>query len=198
MQQQSLSLDLCLHRAPDDLDRLAPMVLTAEKRPVRQQPLVLRTAALSVLRPVLGWLSQEGDLVREDEIDQIVEQLTAAAEAEDDGYQMARYLERRHGWPADSQLTEILNDLPYQVSRAHDRLVRLWVKLHDIRPSHDLGDIVHIRTWNKEGRIEKVRGEIISIKTDQAKYLINCPSLGHVTEGTGCHGIYVNYESINP
>lgn len=107
----------------------------------------------------------------------------------DDGYQLARKLDRDHRWDVDSELVEILNDAWIVRDRAWKILVKEWVVKHNILPQLSVGQPVAIKG-------NKHQGEVLQVIDDEASYLVHCSSLGHVKEGNGIRGIYVPYEQV--
>jgi hypothetical protein len=116
------------------------------------------------------------------------------------GYVMAQNLENSCGIQPDVELVEILDDVWFIKKEVHDDIVKEWVKDYNISPGKKVGDLVTIKcSWKEitETGLTKVSGEIVSIDTELATYLVCCESLGHVKEGVGTHGVIVNYEDID-
>ena len=93
------------------------------------------------------------------------------------------------GIEADLELVEIANGAWFVVNTIKTKLRKGWIEENDISPQFQVGDWVTFST-----RFEKFSGEITKIHLGVAQYLVCCPELGHVKEGMGTHGIYVNFE----
>lgn len=61
------------------------------------------------------------------------------------------------------------------------------------QPTFKLGDRVR---FEHHGRQRPVDGEVTKIDAARAKYVVYCASLGHVREGVGSHGIFVDFERV--
>lgn len=120
-------------------------------RPTRFDLAVRQAAAVKAWPVFRAWLIRSGASETEADADRenVLPELAAALEWNDNGYDVAKHLEGR-GWDADD----------------------------------DLGS----------GRV--VTGQVTQVDATRAKYVVFCASLGHVREGVGSHGTYVNFEDV--
>jgi hypothetical protein len=85
-----------------------------------------------------------------------------------DGYQLAKDLER-DGFDPDAQMVSDLDGFGFEVSRAHGRAVKDWVKLVGFDPLYEVGDtILAPRILDDKGG----SGKITEILHDTAEYLV--------------------------
>lgn len=98
-----------------------------------------------------------------------------------DGYQLAKYLERYHGWDIDSHIVSCLDG--WHVHSAYQQFQRDWVKAYDVRPKLALGAAV---------TYQGVDGTIVRIDESTGNYIVSCPSKGHSATG----GFVVPFEVI--
>jgi hypothetical protein len=110
----------------------------------------------------------------------------------DDGYQMARNLERQH-WEVDASLVDELNG--GCLDAAYDSLVEKWIGWHAIKPKLTIGATVRVHPgiWAKTGPAD---GEIASIDMKRGTYTVCVPAWGHVKAGLGTHGRIFSWEEV--
>lgn len=142
---------------------------------------------------VMEWLRSTGDVDSSDEyMSQLRSDIAEATDHSNDGYEMARYLERHCYWECDSALVEILDGSMSLRLAAKYSLVEQWVLNNGIIPEYSVGQRV---TFRNRGKI--VDGEITKVEAKRAQYIVFCESLGHVRPPTnGTTGVYVGVEDI--
>lgn len=106
-------------------------------------------------------------------------------------FDLAKELER-DGWEVDDQMLERLLDADSHRVDAHRAAVAAWVARRRIRPLRNVGSVVSL--LHRGARVE---AEIVAIDRDHATYTVCAPSMGHVREGCGVHGIIVPYEQVH-
>lgn len=176
--------DLPLQATPDELDRYAATMTKRDQRPSAALDIVLRTAAKKLAPAVVKWL-KEGDDKAED--DEIAKELAEIIEPHDDGYALAKKLDRK-GWDCDSNLVDILDGAWALVYDTHMRLLKGWVEAHHISLDLPIG----ARVTTPRGT-----GEIVEHRAEAAMYLVHMPEKGHVKGGPGTHGIYFRAEEVS-
>lgn len=108
----------------------------------------------------------------------------------DDGYEIAKELERHCYFTPDSVLVSALDEVSYEVTNILKKHIRQWVKVENIKPTHAIGEIVTGTYGNQKGQ-----GEIVEIYEEDAAYGVCFECFGHVKGKS--HGI-VYYENISP
>lgn len=163
----------------------------------------IQAAAEALLPRVIEWLGKD---YRESEEAHLLKELADAIDStfgDADGYKVAKHLEDDQHWDGiDRDLVETLDDASYQVRAAYEASVQAWVRAYDIKPSLGLGSRIKLPAiwFGREPKLEAlgtVNCEVVDIETDQARYLLNAPALGHVPSGQlGCQGVYLAYEKV--
>jgi hypothetical protein len=171
----TLLFDLPIQHTPDELDKYGAVMTSPAKRPQSSDIVVRRAAAMALMPKITQWLGKDYD---PSQAEDFIGDLTGVLNSYDDGYTMAKNLEHKH-WLCDSDLVEILDDGAHMVYRAHDRLVKVWVKTHKIPLALGLGT----RVQTPDGP-----GEITEHHAENAKYTVFMPAKGHVRTGVGTHG----------
>lgn len=162
---------------------------TGRPRPNRMSDEVLAEVANRLMPRVLQWLQMGQD---NPEATDIAKDIVAVLEVSSDGYKMAKELEDGHGWDdADSDLVDILEGADYYGTL--QTALKAWVKDNNLKPKYEVGEVVTVRKVSREG--DEHRGEIISIG-DDGTYTVMIPTLGHVRQGVGTHGIYFTWEDV--
>ena len=138
-----------------------------------------------------GMSTAEVDADRND-IVQDVRTALAHCSGGDDGYELAKVLERSAGWSdADSALVGVLDDVCSAVYTAHAAALGRWVAKFGVSPAFKVGDRVTVREgadrWNRT-RLRGHVGEVVKVYADRAEYAVFCEELGHVREGSGRSG----------
>ena len=105
-------------------------------------------------------------------------------------YELAKDLEFK-GYTPDTELVEILEGASLHLYVSHRKAVAAWVQAEGITSPVCIGDTVSF-----ERRGKRIAGEVTRIEEHTAQVIVCCPDFGHVREGLGTHGIYVNYEDI--
>jgi len=165
------------------------------KRPSRYDDGVNRAVAEALLPRVVRWLEPAGGMLSEEEHREILEQLTAACNFNDDGYEVVKALDDRFMWDVDSELVGVLDAVPFERIGAHKKVVEAWVEQHGPAPKYSVGQRVAFR-WPRCDK--KVVGEVTRLEARTAQYVVFCEEIGHVRSGTGTTGVYLNYEDVEP
>lgn len=168
------------------------MIQQRPQRPRKSSDLVIYRTAGQLAHKINEWSDDEFEI----EIDKLVDAIRYNL----NGYRIAQALENYCDITPDAELVEILDDVWFTKKEVHDDLVREWVKKYNILPGKKVGDFVTIENDGEsilQTGLAEVSGEITSIDTELAKYLVCCESLGHVKEGVGTHGVIINYEDID-
>ena len=101
-------------------------------------------------------------------IEEWSEALTRNHSAFKDGYELAKDLERE-GFDPDAQMVAELDGFGFEVSSAHSRAVKDWVKLVGFEPLYEVGDTgLGPRILDDKGG----SGKITEIRHDTAEYLV--------------------------
>lgn len=153
-----------IHRS-DAMPALFPNTVD---RPTNRTPAVRELAIDSLLADVLDWLRSSGDKCdSEREIAEVRQQLSEAATWHFDGYQIAKELDRRWHWEADSELVDVLDGWHGYVWSAERKAVAKWVETYDIKPAFAIGDAVTAK-WGGDDIV----GVVHAIDTKHATYSI--------------------------
>ncbi len=165
-------------------------------RPNRHDLVVRQAAAEKAWPTFRAWLiaNDATEIEADEDRATALRELADALEWNEDGYDVAQHLERQ-GWDADDGLVDAARRLVDALDVAHDAAVKSWVEATGQRPTFKLGD--HVR-FEHPGRQRPVNGEVTKIDAARAKYVVFCASLGHVRQGVGSHGIYINFEDARP
>lgn len=137
------------------------------KRP-KESDCIVQRRALEMFMPAMK--SYLGEDWSESEQPHIEEQLMKVMRL-DDGYAMARELERRYYWEEDRGLVDIMDDLCHKQYEAHKELLGQWVKCYDITPARKIGDVVSTTQWHRKGQV----GTIEKIYEEDANYGVHFP-----------------------
>ena len=106
----------------------------------------------------------------ESEIPHIEKQIIDVLSSRDDGYGMARELERK-GWEEDRYLVDLMDQGDSFLSDAYKEILGQWIKCYGIAPERKIGDRVGTINWRRKGQV----GEITKIYEDRAEYGIRYP-----------------------
>lgn len=154
------------------------------KRPGRHEEAITKRAVEMLLPEVRNWLGDEAD-------ERILTDLIDAAKyGNDEGYELARSLERR-GYSPDAELVEILDSMTLCRYEAHKKAVAAWVRAHDLRLDLAIGSPVSLVVSGKNQV-----GEIRDLRPETAEYVVFIESLGHVRSGVGPQGVIVGFEGV--
>jgi hypothetical protein len=152
-------------------------------RPLRRDTEVVRAAAEKLAPQVLAWCQDEtADLAV------ITADLVKAIRWNDDGYDIAKSLD---DYSPDAELVEILDAAGMLVTTAWEAACREWVTAHNIT-GPEVGALVS-HTRKKDAGL----GEVIRNEPD-GRSVVFFPDLGHVKQGTGYLGLYVEWELLKP
>lgn len=167
---------------------------TSPSRPNRHDLAVRQAAAEKTWPAFRAWLiaNDATETEADEDRETALHELADALEWNEDGYDVAQHLERQ-GWDADDGLVDAARRLLDALYVAHDAAVKAWVETTGQQPTFKLGDRVR---FEHHGRQRPVDGEVTKIDAARAKYVVYCASLGHVREGVGSHGIFVDFERV--
>ena len=120
-------------------------------RPPHGHPFFIRKGVEAILPEIKEWAGP-GCGSNEDLTSDLTEALNNVSE--EDGYELAKYLEKE-GWETDRNLLDILDDLYGYIDDAHLEAVALWCKTADLRYPDigsrvKVGDVVGIVTGLNE------------------------------------------------
>lgn len=153
------------------------------KRPLDTDDLTTKRAWEIIAPKVKKYLGQDW---RESEETHIREQIMEVLSDGDDGYHMARELERRHYWEEDRYLVDLMDDASFALKSAHNELVKQWIEVYGISPARAIGDTVSTTHAYRKGQI----GTIAQIYLDDAKYGV------HFTDQPKTSWQILNYEEV--
>lgn len=109
------------------------------------------------------------------------------------GYEIAKEVERYSSVQPDSTLVELLDNASYHLDRAHEEAVRQWVKHHNLKLSREVGDRVST-PWGE--------GKITELRPDIAQYIVTPDNDPRFSQGGGwvlvaerCTDVSTNLES---
>lgn len=114
-----------------------------------------------------------------------------------DGYALAHYLEKRYQWASDAQLVDFLEGVGLEAESACRTAVAEWVQANGIRPKKVVGDLVDMKRIPTDQGSNQIRGEIVAIDKEQAKYLVFVAGRGHVRDGMGIRGNILPFEDFH-
>lgn len=136
-----------------------------------------------------------GEKMNQNEFDYFVEELKRNFDSYDlrdnDGYELARDLEKDMGFDSDRNLVEEMDCIQNECRNCLNEQIEKWVIDCNITPKYSVGDEVRVTFKN----VEYV-GEVSEIYHKRAQYVIYIEELGHVREGVGTHGTIKNFEDI--
>lgn len=158
----------------------------AGQRPKESDPDVIQAAARALAERLRSEFSAEDFPSPDTETE-----LAGVIGRQHDGYDIAKHLERSHGWNIDAATVEILDEADYAISSAQRQMEARWVELAKPTPSLAIGARVRHRI-----RWEDHDVEVTAIDAKQGKYTVLVEALGHVREGVGTHGFIVNWEEV--
>jgi hypothetical protein len=171
-----------------------PEYFKGKARPTNADKEVKLLVIEQILPSILVWLNDTED---SDDIEEITKDLMDEIEPYKDGYKIAKALDDC-GWPSDSELVDILDDLDFHNSL--NKLTLMWIKANNIKPKFNVGDKVRVNSRlvnlkSNKGRKKFYDGEITKIDPF-GKYVVFIEEVGHVRTGRGCHGSYINWEDV--
>jgi hypothetical protein len=167
-------------------------------RPRRHDAPIVREAAEVIADRILGWFDEtlsDEDLGNERK--RLIDWLVDTIAYHDNGYTMAKDIERELGYEADRQMVDILESVGPEIVRIHQREVAKWVESWGIELKFKGGDKVsYFERQDGYGKIQKVIGEVSGCYEKTASYSVYVPEKGHVRNGAGTHGVIVNCEDV--
>lgn len=156
-----------------------------QPRPSYSSPEVLAMVANKLLPEILRW-GQMGEA----EAKEVSEQLIDVLRSEHDGFKMAKILDDRFSWDADSELVDILESADFY--GAAREAVMSWIRDNAVTPTFEVGKEVLV----KDRRHTEMLAGIIRELTEDGMYCIRVPALGHAESGLGAQGILLPWEDV--
>lgn len=162
-------------------------------RPQRSSKEVTTETVESLMSKVVAWLKTNGTKdasINNEFLNQVRLDMTSAL-ATAPNAKLACEALADLGWKPNAALQLIMKDATYRRFEVHHRLVKTWVRQECIIPRYRVGAKV---TFRLNGGTEQ--GEVVSVETETAQYVVFCEHLGHVRTGLGNHGFNVDCEDI--
>lgn len=163
-------------------------------RPSHRDHAILTAVAHKILLAMPAGTVTEGD--EESAITDICKALRNEAPGFDE-YRLTRHLENC-GWSCDRTIMDAFEVASGEVSQLVREATRLWVRSNSIKPRLTIGEQVKVMTRSTSRIKQEFDGEVVTVDADHATYTVMIPALGHVREGTGTHGVIVNFEELHP
>lgn len=154
-------------------------------RPTMFDESVMQAVAVALAPKIMQW-DPEGEYEQDELVADLVKTFDDALNW--DSYKLARALDDA-GWEVDSALVGVLEEAESRAYEARDKAIREWVKANDIRPAFKVGDMVQTKR-----RTNGYEGEITRVDEDMGRYLVFSAARGHVRQGQGTHGTYMDFE----
>ncbi len=119
---------------------------------------------------------------------------SASSMHSDDGYELAKELEKYCNYDSDTELVEILERVSYIFWDLYKEKVKEWVKKYEIKPAYEIGDNIYFTDSSNV----KDSGKIVDIKLDTAEYVIRTEEFdikypNNAGEYSGC---IIKYEKV--
>lgn len=155
------------------------------KRPSFYDDAVINAAAEKIGRELAKSWGED-----EQATERVIEDLKEALDSiyDIDGYKIAKELDSMHCYELSSRDVEILDETYWAMSCNHRKLVKAWVRKHDIKAKLKVGD----KVWHtnqvprlKDAFPEGVEVEIVKVDEAEYKYGVFHSDLC-VREGEGC------------
>lgn len=155
------------------------------KRPTLFDESVIQAVAVAMAPKIIQW-DPDGSY---DQTELVADLVKAFGDAYDwDAYKIARALDDA-GWEVDASLVDLLDAAASHAYQARDIAIREWIKANGVRPAFKVGDMVQTKR-----RTNGFEGEITRIDEDMGRYLVFSEARGHVRQGQGTHGTYMDFE----
>ncbi len=122
-------------------------------RPKFNDPAVIKAACEAMLPEVMTWTEQlPTEALKAETLEDLVQHYDL------DGYRYARDLDQRRGWQSDRALVDILDGAIVHARKAHDLLVKEWVRANSVTVAQQIGDRVSVQRLHgrQEGMIERI------------------------------------------
>lgn len=163
-------------------------------RPTHRDPAILAAVALKVLEAMPAGTITERN--REGAIADITRALRSEAPAFDE-YRLTKQLEEC-GWDCDRGIMDAFEVASGEAFQCVREATKQWVTANSIKPRLAVGAQVKLMVRARSFAKEEFEGEIVAVDADQANYTVMIPALGHVREGSGTHGIIIQFEELHP
>jgi hypothetical protein len=135
-------------------------------RPTEHDESVRRAVAVASWKELKSH-TDEGEDAREEILEQVTEALDLSY---GDGYDMAKNLDRDHGWEGSEELVELCGSLLYRRRTECISAVRKWVAEARIAPKFAAGDLVKVKEYGNKW----VDGTICEVSPEVAQYVVDC------------------------
>lgn len=159
------------------------------QRPAYTDAAILDAAALKLAQEIAG-------RDREQDAKDIAAALGRQA-PDFDAYRLTRCLEDDFGWEVDEGTVSAMEGAFMMVHQHKREAVEAWVRSNGIKPRRAIGDRVRVTIKGKDWRDVEHDGEIVAVNANEATYIVMVEALGHVRDGLGTRGIYVEFERIH-
>lgn len=137
------------------------------RRPLKSDELVKKRAWEIFSPKVAGYLGSDW---RDADEPNIKKQVMRVLSSNEDGYAMARELER-DGWVEDRELVDLMDEGEEALQSAYTEIIGQWIEVYGITPERAVGDTVSTTNWRRKGQV----GTITRIYEDEAKYSVHFP-----------------------
>lgn len=167
----------------------------SEKRPTIYDNDVIAAAVESLWPDVAAWLGDDAPTEAVDVENCKTSLRRAMKYNHGDAYKIARDLDR-DGWDVDAGLVDVLGSAAGALYDAEKAAVRAWVAAGGVTANLPTG--TRVKHPHLRGHV----GTIIDADQkygnprDLGRYLVFCAEAGHVREGNGTHGVYLDHEDV--
>jgi len=160
----------------------------------------VRQVVAEKLFPLLvRWLNSNGDATdyaepdNKEELEKQIHGLLHGNSLSDDGYRLARWMEK-DGWDPDTELVDILDHVP---GYAREALRQASIKWWTAQNHPQYKDGVRVKVLDACRNDAKGHIGIICGSHADGKYTVNIPEMGHVQPGkSGMTGIILEHELL--
>lgn len=153
------------------------------KRPKSYDETIVKCAAEKLLPEVIGWLGGDGTPEPE-----VLEDLIKALHYGDDGYEIAKSMDGNYS--PNTALVEILDGAGRYKRSALEKACIEWVAAEGLEGPELGANVTHSRYKDAIGTVMR--------NWPDGRSTVAFPEFGHVTEGTGCHGFILEWETLIP
>ena len=162
------------------------MNTTIPPRPKSSDPAIVEAVARRLAPSVLQWDPAGDD--EESIAASLIEMLKNTHDH--DGYKLARELEQYQYYDSDAMLVDILDSTGHLFHEELAKASKAWVEEH-LPPEPPVGARVY-----QKGLEEKNGIGIVIRNYPDGRSTVNFAQLSHVTEGTGTHGLVLEWEKL--
>jgi hypothetical protein len=159
---------------------------TIPTRPKYSDPAIIEAVAHRLAPCVHQWNPSDSD--EEDIGADLIKLLQGTHDY--DGYKLARELEQYQHYDSDAMLVDILDSTSHLFHEELAKASKAWVEEH-LPPEPPAGARVY-----QKGMEEKNGIGIVTRNYPDGRSTVNFAQLGHITEGTGTHGLVLEWEKL--